>query len=249
MEQKTNKNPADRGAIAIITARGGSKRIPKKNIKDFCGRPVIEYSIEAAFAAGIFDEVMVSTEDEQIAQIAVKNGANVPFRRSAAAADDYATTVEVLEEVLRNYQKAGRFFSRACCIYPAAPFVTAEKLINAMALLEEADTDTVIPVTAFSFPPARGMLIREGKLQYCCPAYAGARSQDLETVYHDCGQFYCFKPDILLQKRSLITADTKAVIVPEQEVQDIDTPQDWAIAELKYQRMHRTGGISRREKL
>lgn len=235
-ENKTGNNQT-RGTIAIITARGGSKRIPGKNIKDFCGRPVIEYAIEAALAAGIFDEVMVSTEDRKIAQIAVKNGAKVPFLRSAEAAGDYATTVEVLTEVLQNYQKRDQSFTRACCIYPTAPFVTPEKLRTAMVLLEEEHTETVVPVTAFSFPPLRGMYIQEDRLQYCHPEYADCRSQDLETMYHDCGQFYCFKPDILLRKGRLITEHTKALIVPEQEVQDIDTLQDWAIAELKYQRM------------
>lgn len=224
-------------SIAIITARGGSKRIPRKNIREFCGRPILEYSVEAALTAGIFREVMVSTEDEEIAEIARKAGANVPFFRSDDTADDYATTLDVLIEVLQQYQRAGRSFARACCIYPTAPFITAEKLQKAMALLEEKDTEAVVPVTAFSFPPMRGMYIREGKLLYHHPEYAAMRSQDLETMYHDCGQFYCFKPEILLQKRVLITEYTKALVVPEQEVQDIDTLEDWAIAELKYQRM------------
>lgn len=233
-----HKNQTERDAIAIITARGGSKRIPRKNIKDFCGKPIIAYPIIAALDSGIFDEVMVSTEDPEIAGIAIKYGAAVPFLRSAAAADDYAATAEVLTEVIQTYQKTGQFFARACCIYPTAPFVTPEKLKAAMELLQEEHTEAVIPVTAFSFPPLRGMYIREGSLQYCSPQYADCRSQDLETMYHDCGQFYCFKPDVLLRKRRLITEYAKALIVPEQEVQDIDTPQDWEIAELKYGRLH-----------
>ena len=225
-------------AIAIITARGGSKRIPKKNIRDFCGRPIIEYSIQAAIASKVFQEVMVSTEDEEIAEIAVRNGAKVPFLRSLDTAGDFATTADVLIEVLEQYQKIGKHFSRACCIYPTAPFVTAKRLRESMELLEEEETDAVLPVTAFSFPPMRGMYIREGKLQYCYPAYAAMRSQDLETMYHDCGQFCCFKPDVLLQKRTLITESVKALIVPEQEVQDIDTLQVWDMAERKYQLIH-----------
>lgn len=226
-----------RKSIAIITARGGSKRILRKNVRDFCGQPIIVYSIEAALKSNLFQEVMVSTDDGEIADIAIKNGAKVPFMRSADAANDYATTVDVLREVLQEYQQIGRRFEQACCIYPTAPFITAEKLQRAMALLEEGDTEAVVPVTAFSFPPMRGMYIRDGKLTYHHPEYAAMRSQDLETMYHDCGQFYCFKPDILLKRGALITEYTKALVVPEREVQDIDTLEDWTIAEMKYQRM------------
>lgn len=229
-------------SIAIITARGGSKRIPRKNIRDFCGRPIIEYSIEAAIASDVFQEVMVSTDDGEIAEIARKCGAAVPFMRSRDTADDYATTVDVLMEVLREYQRKGRGFERACCIYPTAPFITPEKLRKAMALLEEERTEAVVPVTAFSFPPMRGMYIRDGRLRYHHPEYAAMRSQDIETMYHDCGQFYCFKPDILLQKRTIITEHTKALVIPEQEVQDIDTLEDWAIAEMKYRLLVNSGG-------
>ncbi len=223
--------------VAIITARGGSKRIPRKNIRDFCGKPILAYSIEAALASGIFDEVMVSTEDSEIAGIAERYGAEVPFLRSAQTADDYATTAEVLMEVFAQYKSIGRQFQSACCIYPTAPFITAQKLRRAMALLEEENTDSVIPVTAFSFPPMRGMYIRKGKLQYHHPEYAIRRSQDIETMYHDCGQFYCFKTESLLKEKKLVTEHTRALIMPEQEVQDIDTLEDWAIAETKYKRM------------
>ena len=154
-----------RKSIAIITARGGSKRIFKKNIRQFCGRPIIEYSIEAAIASELFQEIMVSTDDEEIAGIALKNGARVPFRRGADTSGDYATTVDVLFEVLEEYQNTGEYFERACCIYPTAPFITAERLRKAMNLLEDQDIDAVIPVVAFSFPPMRGMYIREGKLK------------------------------------------------------------------------------------
>ena len=133
---------------------------------------------------------MVSTDNEKIADIARKNGAGIPFFRSEKTANDYATTTDVLIEVLREYQKKGECFERACCIYPTAPFVTAEKLQKAMALLEYEDTEAVVPVTAFSFPPMRGMYIRAGNLEYHHPGYATIRSQDIETMYHDCGQFY-----------------------------------------------------------
>lgn len=224
-------------SIAIITARGGSKRIPRKNIREFCGRPIIAYSIEAALTSDVFQEVMVSTDDEEIAEISRESGAAVPFMRSRDTADDYATTVDVLLEVLGEYRRMGRSFEGACCIYPTAPFVTAQKLQKAMALLEEEDTEAVIPVTAFSFPPMRGMYIREGRLTYHHPECAAMRSQDLEPMYHDCGQFYCFKPEILLRKGALVTEHTKALVIPEQEVQDIDTLEDWVMAEMKYQRM------------
>lgn len=224
-------------AVAVITARGGSKRIPGKNKKDFCGRPIIAYSIEAALESGIFDEVMVSTDDIEIAKIAKEYGAKVPFMRSTNTSGDYATTAEVLAEVLEEYKKRGAAFRKICCIYPTAPFVTTEKLKKAMELLDEPNTDSVMPVTAFSFPPMRGMYVREGMLRYSYPEYETKRSQDLETMYHDCGQFYCMDTEAFLDTGKIVTNRTKAVIVPEREVQDIDTIEDWAIAEMKYRRM------------
>ena len=144
-------------AIAIITARGGSKRIPGKNKKDFLGKPIICYSIEAAISSGFFDEIMVSTDDEEIAKIAKEAGASVPFMRSAATSNDFAGTSDVLLEVLDEYEKRGREFDYMVCIYPTAPFVTAEKLKNAMKILTEEKASGVMPVVAFSFPPQRGM--------------------------------------------------------------------------------------------
>src|SRR5437763_6101178 len=139
-------------AVAIITARGGSKRIPRKNLRPFLGRPIIAYSIEAALQSGLFDEVMVSTDDDEIAEIARTEGAAVPFRRSADMADDYATTADVLREVLAQYGATERSFDVACCLYPTAPFVTAERLRAAFARLTESGAHTVIPVTRFAFP-------------------------------------------------------------------------------------------------
>lgn len=224
-------------SIAIITARGGSKRIPGKNKKSFLGKPILTYSIEAALKSGAFDEVMVSTDDEEIARIAKEAGANVPFYRSAETANDFATTAEVLTEVLEEYHKQGKDFDYLCCIYPTAPFITADKLKNAMELLKEPATDSVMPVVAFSFPPLRGMYIREGKLGYCYPENALKRSQDLETMYHDCGQFYCVNTKRFMDTGKLVMENTKAIIVHEREVQDIDTPEDWMIAEMKYRLM------------
>ena len=225
------------GNIAIITARGGSKRIPRKNIKEFCGKPIIAYSIEAALESDIFCEVMVSTDDKEIAEIAKKYGAKIPFFRSLETANDYATTRDVLLEVLEEYHKLGQEFKKMCCIYPTAPFVTANKLKEAMSLLENSSAHCVMPVTEFSFPPLRGMYLRENKLEFCYPEYALTRSQDLEKVYHDCGQFYCMDVKAFCEQKTLVMKDTKAIIVSEREAQDIDTLEDWKMAELKYKLM------------
>ena len=224
-------------AVAVITARGGSKRIPRKNIRDFLGKPIIEYSIHAALEAQAFDVVMVSTEDEEIARIAKKAGAEVPFLRSRETSDDFATTTDVLLEVLETYSKKGQFFDKLCCVYPTAPFVTADKLRCAMEMLEEPQTDSVLPVTAFSFSPMRGMYIHQNKVSYCYPEYAKMRSQDIETMYHDCGQFYCINTEAFLREKTLVTNHTKGIIVPEREVQNIDTLEDWTMAEMKYRMM------------
>ncbi len=221
-------------SIAIITARGGSKRIPKKNIKEFCGKPIIAYSIEAALKSGAFDEVMVSTDSEEIAEIARKYGASVPFLRSEATSSDFATTSDVLEEVISEYKKIGKEFDDLCCIYPTAPFVTAEKLADAKKAIDESDADSVMTVVRFSFPPQRSLLIRDGKIGYQFPEFALARSQDLEPVYHDCGQFYICKTEEFLKNRSLVTPNTIPYELPEEEVQDIDNMSDWAIAEAKF---------------
>ncbi|MCH5253677.1 MAG: pseudaminic acid cytidylyltransferase [Lachnospiraceae bacterium] len=226
-------------SIAIITARGGSKRIPGKNIKEFLGKPIICYSIEAAVSSGLFDEVMVSTDDEAIAEIAKKSGASVPFMRSDKTADDYATTDDVLMEVLEAYERSGKTFDYMACIYPTAPFVTAEKLKAAMELLIEKDASGVMPVVRFSFPPQRGMSVRDGKLIYCYPENAMKRSQDLEPMYHDCGQFYCYHVERYRACRGDLPDGYVPIIVPETEVQDIDNPSDWKLAEIKYQMMGR----------
>jgi len=224
-------------AIAIITARGGSKRIPRKNIKEFCGKPILAYSIEAAIASEVFDEVMVSTDDEEIAEIAKYYGAKVPFMRSAETANDYATTADVLREVLEQYKVRGMTFDEMCCIYPTAPFVTAEKLQKAMRVLKEPQIQSVIPVVEFAFPPVRGMYIRNEKVEYAYPEYELARSQDIEKMYHDCGQFCFLKVEDFLREQKVIMKNTKAMIMSNREVQDIDTYEDWKLAEIKYQIM------------
>lgn len=220
--------------LAVITARGGSKRIPRKNIKDFCGRPILAYSIEAAKDSGLFDEVMVSTDDEEIAAIAESYGAKVPFLRSADSSSDYATTTDVLLEVVGAYQKRGNNFTWLCCLYPTAPFVTAEKLKRAFQKLRESDADALIPVAPFSYPPLRGLVIQENQVSMKWPEYTFTRSQDLETIYHDCGQFYFIRTDALIREKNMLCRKMIPMVMSEFEVQDIDNEMDWELAELKY---------------
>ena len=224
--------------IAIITARGGSKRIPGKNIRPFCGRPILVYSIEAAKESGIFDIVMVSTDDKKIAEIACGAGAEVPFLRSKAASDDHATTSDVLREVLEQYRQRGQEFAIAACLYPTAPFVTAQKLKAAARLLHDRpEADTVMPVVRFSFPPQRAVFLKDGLLVKADPHSYGMRSQDLQPMYHDCGQFYLFRPDRFLDTGQLIGENVIPMEMNELEVQDIDNETDWQLAEIKYRIM------------
>lgn len=224
--------------LCVITARGGSKRIPHKNVREFSGKPIIAYSIQAALESGLFDEVMVSTDDEAIAEIARSWGAAVPFMRSNQTSDDFATTVDVLREVLEMYSQSGREFDRVCCIYPTAPFVTALKLMHAKRVLESNDAcPSVIVATAFSFPPQRGFLNEGGCIKWWQPGFARMRSQDLPTIFHDAGQFYYAQVEDFLSVGSLIMDGTQAIVVPETEVQDIDNLTDWELAEIKYERM------------
>ena len=223
--------------IAIITARGGSKRIPQKNIKEFYGKPIICYSIEAALKSKCFDTVMVSTDDYKIADIATGAGAEVPFMRSSETSDDYATTTDVIKEVLDNYEKMGRHYDLGCCIYPTAPFVTDSKLNEAMNLLSNSNADSVMPVVAYSFPPQRAVLVKDGVLVQQYPEYYSCRSQDLEPIYHDAGQFYAFNITRFEKTGKIVGDNTVPIIVSDLEVQDIDNYEDWEIAEMKYRIM------------
>ncbi len=224
--------------LAIITARGGSKRIPRKNIKEFCSKPIIAYSIEAALKSGVFDEVMISTEDKEIAQISEGFGAKVPFFRSEKTASDYATTADVLLEVLDEYEKRGMHFDMACCIYPTAPFITSERLKEAVETLRKSDADTLIPVVGFSYPPQRALVIEDGKLVFKYPEYLVSRSQDLEKHYHDAGQFYVFKTKAFKETGNLMKGNIIPMVLDEMEVQDIDTQHDWELAQVKYKLLH-----------
>lgn len=220
--------------VAIITARGGSKRIPKKNIKLFRGKPIICYSIETALESGLFDYVMVSTDDGEIAEIAKKNGAKVPFLRSQKNADDFSTTADVMTEVVHELKKIHETFTNACCIYPTAPFITQKILKEAYEKLISNSFDTVFPVCQFSFPIYRALEINRNKIQMIWPENLNKRSQDLSPAYHDAGQFYWLNINSFLKESKLLTANSGSLILDELHVQDIDTDTDWKIAELKH---------------
>jgi N-acylneuraminate cytidylyltransferase len=221
--------------LCIIPARGGSKRIPRKNIKLFLGKPIIAYSIEAAIASGLFDEVMVSTDDDEIAEIAKDYGAKVPFLRSIATSNDFATTFEVVQEVLLDYKSQNKNFEYSCCFYSCAPFVTADTLICSLELLQKNNFDSVFPVMAFGFPIQRALKIEgHSKIDFFYPEYSLTRSQDLQLAYHDAGQFYWMNTERCLQLKKIVTDNTGSLIISEMEGQDIDSEIDWELAELKY---------------
>jgi pseudaminic acid cytidylyltransferase len=221
-------------SIAIITARGGSKRIPRKNIKDFLGQPIIKYSIDAALQSQCFDEVMVSTDDMEIADYAKKCGATVPFMRSDKNSNDHSTTVDVLLEVLNSYKDIGRTFEYACCIYPTAPFISAKKLKNAAQKLIEEKCKSVVPVVRFGAPIFRSFKMENELIRMNWPEYLNMRSQDIPQAYHDAGQYYFFRVESFLSDQKIFTDHTIGIEMPESEVQDIDTDEDWTIAEIKY---------------
>lgn len=224
--------------VAVITARGGSKRIPRKNIRPFLGKPIIAYVINAARQSGLFADVMVSTDDAEIAEIARHYGASVPFLRSVQTADDFATTADVLTEVLRDYEQHGQVFNYACCLYPTAPFVTSDLLKQAFSTLTEKEFDTVYPVQRFSFPIQRAVFLHDQKVQWVQPDHALTRSQDLEPAYHDAGQFYFVNVASFQKNRRLITDNSGGIIVSETAAHDIDTEEDWQVAELKFRMMN-----------
>ena len=221
--------------LCIIPARGGSKRIPRKNIKHFLGKPIIAYSIQAALDSGLFDEVMVSTDDVEITDIAKKYGAKVPFMRSAKNSDDFATTYEVIEEVIQYYKSQGKKFENICCIYSCAPFVTPKILMIAYNQLTKKKFDTVFPIIPFSFPIQRALRVNQGKVSMIFEANLNIRSQDLEKSFHDSGQFYWCNTKQLLISKKLITSNSGGIEISELDAQDIDTNMDWDLAELKYQ--------------
>lgn len=222
--------------LAIIPARGGSKRIPRKNIKLFLGKPIIAYSIEAAINSDLFDEVMVSTDDAEIVEIAIQYGAKVPFMRSEKTSNDFATTFDVVEEVINSYKEKEIEYENVCCIYPCAPFVIEQKLKEAYDLFVKEHFDAVFPVVQFGFPIQRALNMDDsGKISFIYPEYALTRSQDLLSSYHDAGQFYWMSTETCMQQQKIITANTGSIVITELEGQDIDNDLDWKLAELKYE--------------
>lgn len=220
--------------LCIIPARGGSKRIPRKNIKDFLGKPIIAYSIHTALQSRLFDEVMVSTDDEEIAEIAIEYGAKVPFTRSNNNSNDFATTVDVLKEVEQEYIKLNKEFDFICCIYPTAPLTRTEDLINGYEQIVKMKYFSVFPVVSYGYPVWRGIRFdKAGKTQLVWEEYKNARSQDLEPVYHDAGQWYWYNPNKILD--TLFTENSSSIILSEENVQDIDCLTDWKLAEMKYE--------------
>ena len=221
--------------VAIITARGGSKRIPRKNIKIFMGRPMISYAIAAARDSGLFSEIIVSTDDEEIADVSRANGADVPFMRSPATSGDFSTTADVLCEVLGRLADEGRAFDDFVCIYPCVPFLTGEVLAKAYSVFKEKNADALMPVVRFSFPIQRAMVSDgQGFLSYREPENERTRTQDLEPAYHDAGMFYCCKTAVLMKEKTLVPRKTAMFELPETCVQDIDTMEDWRLAEMTY---------------
>ncbi|MCB0478275.1 MAG: pseudaminic acid cytidylyltransferase [Crocinitomicaceae bacterium] len=229
MISQTNK------AICIIPARSGSKRIPQKNVKAFCGKPIITYSIETGINSGIFDKVIVSTDSEDIAEISKKNGAEVPELRSAKNSDDQATLTDVLLELEHLYQS----YEYIALLLPTSPLIQPTTLQNALTkIIDEEKADTLVAVSRFSFPIQRAFKIHENRLTLREPEYEFTRSQDLESFYHDSGSFYIIRTKAFLKNRSIYGKTTIPYILDEMESQDIDTPSDWKLAELKYLIMH-----------
>lgn len=228
--------------LCVIPARGGSKRIPRKNIKEFCGKPMIAWSIEAALKSGCFDQVIVSTDDIEIAAVAKKWGAEVPFMRPAEFSDDHTGTIPVIAHAIRELQRQGQTPDRVCCIYATAPFITAEDIRTGEKKL--AGHDFAFSITSFAFPIQRALrLTRENSVAMFQPDHFNTRSQDLEEAYHDAGQFYWGTASAWLEKRVIFGEHSAPVILPRHRVQDIDTTEDWIRAEWLFKVMQAEAGF------
>ena len=221
--------------IAVIPARGGSKRIPRKNIRLFHGRPMIAWSISAALEADLFDRIIVSTDDAEIAEIAQAEGAEVPFMRPAERADDMAATVPVITHAMAQIEDP---VETLCCLYATAPFVQTQDLVLASKMLDAGDADYVFPVTSYAFPIQRAVQLTEnGRVEMFSPEYGQSRSQDLTEAYHDAGQFYFGRADAWRAGRAVIGPNAQPLSLPRHRVQDIDTPEDWVRAEVMFAMM------------
>ena len=218
--------------VAVIPARGGSKRIYKKNIKDFLGKPIISYSIEAAIKSKLFNRIIVSTDSREIAGIAIKYGAEVPFMRPSNLADDLTPTAPVLKNTISYLENKGDVVDEFCCIYPTAPFLSPKSLIEGYKILKKKSCTSVFTVTTFDFSTYRAVeLDHIGRVKMIRPEYMLTRSQDLPESYHDAGQFYWFNKDKFMANPTLLPFDCYPIILPRKSVQDIDTMEDWEIAE------------------
>lgn len=222
--------------VAIIPARGGSKRIPRKNIREFCRKPIIAWPIEAAASSGCFDRIVVSTEDPEIAEVARQAGAEIPFLRPFELADDHTVTIAVIRHAVQWLKKNDTAPSLVCCIYATAPFVSPADLARGQTALKEADASYALSVTNFPFPIQRAVRITEkNRLAMFYPEHAYTRSQDLEEAYHDAGQFYWGQPKAWINGEPLFGERTVPVLIPRHRVQDIDTEEDWRRAEAMFQ--------------
>lgn len=218
--------------IAVIPARGGSKRIPRKNIKDFAGKPMIAWSITSALDSGCFDEVVVSTDDSEIATIAQQYGAAVPFLRPAALSDDYAGTLPVMRHAVDWMIGENWEAEFVCCIYATAPFLGASDIQRGLRAIAEQRADYAFSVTTYAYPVQRALFIDQaGRVRMFHPAEFSTRSQDLPEAFHDAGQFYWGTTDAWRAERPIFTGDAVPVLLPRHRVQDIDTPEDWVSAE------------------
>lgn len=224
--------------VAVIPARGGSKRIPRKNIRNFCGKPMLAWSIDAALKSGCVDRVVVSTDDPEIASVAQEHGADVPFMRPANLADDYAGTTVVVQHAVQWLISQGVDVSEACCLYATAPFVTAEDLRRGFDLLVQSGASYAFSVTTYSFPIQRALKLTEaGRIAMFHPEHADTRSQDLEEAYHDAGQFYWGTRQAWLDAAAIYANHSVPVMLPRYRVQDIDTQEDWERAVWMFEAM------------
>jgi N-acylneuraminate cytidylyltransferase len=226
--------------VAIIPARSGSKRIPKKNIREFLGTPIMAYSVQAAIRSELFDRIVVSTDSDEIAATAERLGAEVPFRRPEQLADDQTPTVKVVQHALAELTREDDDIDYACCLYPASPFILASDLRQAYGLLEAEDADYCVPVTEYPYPIQRAVAIRsDSRLELLQPELIERRSQDLETYYHDTGQFYFGRAHAFAAGLPLLGSRSLALVIPHWRVRDIDWEDDWKTAELLYEALVR----------
>ena len=229
--------------VAIIPARGGSKRIPRKNVKDFCGKPMIAWSIEAAKASGCFDQIIVSTDDVEIAKVTSEWGATVPFMRPAELSDDFTGTLPVIRHAVEWLNQNDCPVEYACCLYATAPFVSAADLKQGLQLIQDSGSSYAFSVTSYAFPIQRAIRITDnGRVAMFNPEHFQTRPQDLEEAWHDAGQFYWGTAEAWCEERAIFGEDSVPVKLPRYRVQDIDTPEDWNRAEWLFRAMQAEGG-------